>query len=94
MEGLYKRWKKAPVKVRKPSVFLLGFAVVGLGIIDLPLPGPGWVIIFIGFAILGSEFEFAARLRDRMVGFLKHLVELSRNVWQSCKRGFNNWMQS
>ena len=28
----------------------------------LPLPGPGWLIIFAGLAVLASEFEWAQRL--------------------------------
>ena len=30
----------------------------------MPLPGPGWLIVFAGIAILGSEFEPAQRLLD------------------------------
>jgi len=41
----------------------LGLAVIGVGIILLPLPGPGWVIIFGGMAIWSLEYEWAARLR-------------------------------
>ena len=29
-----------------------GFALIGVGIAALPLPGPGWVIIIIGLSIL------------------------------------------
>ncbi|WP_409473199.1 TIGR02611 family protein [Streptomyces sp. HC307] len=40
-------------------VFLVGLAVVVGGIILLPLPGPGWVIIFGGMAIWATEFVWA-----------------------------------
>ena len=94
MEGLYKRWKRAPERIRKITIFLIGFATVGIGIILLPLPGPGWAIIFIGFAILASEFEFAERVRDRLVHTLKELIALSKRAWHKLKRGFDKWMQS
>ncbi|WP_371501356.1 TIGR02611 family protein [Kitasatospora sp. NBC_00374] len=43
-------------------VFLVGLAVVGLGIVMLPLPGPGWVVIFLGMGIWATEFEWAQRV--------------------------------
>jgi uncharacterized protein (TIGR02611 family) len=41
------------------GVFLVGLAVVVTGVILLPLPGPGWVIIFGGMAIWATEFVWA-----------------------------------
>lgn len=47
--------------------YRIGVAVAGLavllgGVVLLPLPGPGWLIIFLGLGILASEFAWAARL--------------------------------
>ncbi|WDV50418.1 TIGR02611 family protein [Streptomyces coeruleorubidus] len=41
------------------GVFIIGLAVVVTGIIMLPLPGPGWVVIFGGMAIWATEFVWA-----------------------------------
>ncbi|MEU6178447.1 TIGR02611 family protein [Streptomyces coeruleorubidus] len=41
------------------GVFVIGLAVVVTGIIMLPLPGPGWVVIFGGMAIWATEFVWA-----------------------------------
>ena len=41
---------------------MLGVAIIVAGIILLPLPGPGWLIIFGGLGLLATEFEWAARL--------------------------------
>lgn len=41
------------------GVFVVGLAVVVTGIILLPLPGPGWVVIFGGMAIWATEFVWA-----------------------------------
>ncbi|MFD4503085.1 TIGR02611 family protein [Streptomyces sp. NPDC058457] len=41
------------------GVFAVGLAVVVVGIVLLPLPGPGWVIIFGGMAIWATEFVWA-----------------------------------
>lgn len=41
------------------GVFVIGLAVVVAGIVMLPLPGPGWVVIFGGMAIWATEFVWA-----------------------------------
>ncbi|MGG8407619.1 TIGR02611 family protein [Streptomyces sp. 12297] len=41
------------------GVFIVGLAVVGAGIVMLPLPGPGWLVIFAGMAIWATEFVWA-----------------------------------
>ncbi|WP_405946805.1 TIGR02611 family protein [Streptomyces prunicolor] len=41
------------------GVFVIGLAVVVAGIIMLPLPGPGWFVIFGGMAIWATEFIWA-----------------------------------
>ncbi len=41
------------------AVFLVGLAVVAAGVLMLALPGPGWVVIFGGMAIWGTEFAWA-----------------------------------
>jgi uncharacterized protein (TIGR02611 family) len=44
------------------AVTVVGVAVVVGGVILLPLPGPGWLIIFAGLGILATEYEWARRL--------------------------------
>jgi len=44
------------------AVGILGAAVVVLGVVLIPLPGPGWLIVFAGLAILATEFAWADRL--------------------------------
>lgn len=41
------------------AVFVVGLAVVVAGVIMLPLPGPGWLVIFGGMAIWATEFVWA-----------------------------------
>jgi uncharacterized protein (TIGR02611 family) len=40
-------------------VGIVGLAVLGVGILAIPYPGPGWAIVFIGLAILATEFTWA-----------------------------------
>ena len=48
----------------------VGAGVILLGIVLIPLPGPGWLIVLLGLAILAAEFVWAQRLltytRDRL----------------------------
>jgi uncharacterized protein (TIGR02611 family) len=46
----------------KLAVAAIGTLVIAIGVILLPLPGPGWVIVFAGLAILAVEFHWARRL--------------------------------
>jgi uncharacterized protein (TIGR02611 family) len=43
-------------------VAALGFAIIITGLALIPLPGPGWLIVFAGLALLATEFEWAERL--------------------------------
>ena len=42
----------------------LGLVLVVGGLVLVPLPGPGWLIVILGIAVWASEFEPAARLLD------------------------------
>lgn len=44
------------------GVGIVGFAVLVAGIVMIPYPGPGWVVVFAGLGILASEFVWAKRL--------------------------------
>jgi uncharacterized protein (TIGR02611 family) len=41
------------------GIFVAGLAVVTAGVVLLPLPGPGWLVIFGGMAIWATEFVWA-----------------------------------
>jgi uncharacterized protein (TIGR02611 family) len=41
------------------GVFVIGLAVVAAGVVMLPLPGPGWLVIFAGMALWATEFVWA-----------------------------------
>jgi uncharacterized protein (TIGR02611 family) len=44
------------------GVFVVGLAVVAGGVLLLPLPGPGWLVIFAGLGVWGTEFVWAQRV--------------------------------
>jgi uncharacterized protein (TIGR02611 family) len=44
------------------AVAAIGLAVLGVGVLAIPYPGPGWAIVFVGLGILATEFDWARRL--------------------------------
>ena len=51
---------------KKILIGIIGGIVVVIGLILVPYPGPGWLIVFAGFAILATEFAFAQRVLDSL----------------------------
>lgn len=47
-------------------IFLVGIAIVVLGLVLLPLPGPGTIVVALGLAILSLEFVWAQRTLDKL----------------------------
>lgn len=46
----------------KLVVAVVGTMVIAVGVVLLPLPGPGWLVILAGLALLALEFAWARRL--------------------------------
>lgn len=46
------------------AVGIIGSAIILLGLILVPAPGPGWLIVFAGLALLATEYPAARRLLD------------------------------
>jgi uncharacterized protein (TIGR02611 family) len=50
---------------------LVGWALVVVGIILIPLPGPGWLIVGIGLLVLGREVRWARAALVRLERFMR-----------------------
>lgn len=74
-------WRKTPHIVRKPAIFIVGWVVVLAGIAMLVLPGPGWAAIFVGFAILATEFASAQKVHKWLVARLTTIIDWLKQVW-------------
>jgi uncharacterized protein (TIGR02611 family) len=61
---------------KKILTAIIGGLVTIIGCILIPYPGPGWLVVFAGLAILATEFEFAAKA----LAWLKNRYELWQ-VW-------------
>lgn len=67
---------------KKVLIGILGGLVVLLGLILVPYPGPGWLIVFGGLAILATEFVFAAKVLTFAKGkYEAWMVWLKRQHW-------------
>ncbi len=47
-------------------VTLAGLIVIAIGAVLIPLPGPGWLIVFLGLGIWSTEYAWAQRLSLRV----------------------------
>lgn len=70
MNGWLRAWARRRDKLRERRVAdfvyrvvvgVVGLAVLLVGIVAIPYPGPGWAIVFVGLAILATEFYWAHR---------------------------------
>jgi len=69
-----------PIKMlKKGATAVVGGTMVGVGLVMIPLPTPmGCVVASSGMAILGSEFEGAKEMNDRMIEKSKDYLEKGR----------------
>ena len=61
---------------KRIAVSIAEFAVLLAGVALLVLPGPGWLLIFIGLGILATEYVWAQRLLNKA----KEKAEQAKNV--------------
>jgi uncharacterized protein (TIGR02611 family) len=52
-----------------------GFGMIALGVVLIPLPGPGWLVVALGLGMLALEFDRAERLLDRILEQLERVTE-------------------
>ncbi len=49
-------------QAKRTLIGIVGGIVLVAGIIIIPYPGPGWLVVFAGLGILSTEFEWAQRV--------------------------------
>lgn len=80
---MFKQTKK---QARRALIGIVGGLILAVGILAIPYPGPGWAIVFIGLAILSTEFEWA----KGVLVFAKEKYD----AWQAWIRRQNLWLQA
>lgn len=75
-----------PSWVRKALVFSVGIVIVVVGIILMPLPGPGTLIVLGGLAILATEFAWAHPLKDWLWKVFAWAIRTAKQLLQEIVR--------
>jgi uncharacterized protein (TIGR02611 family) len=65
--------------LKKACVFVIGMSIVIIGIVLLPLPGPGLLVIAGGLLILSREFDWAERHLMIIKNKLKKMMNPSKS---------------
>jgi tellurite resistance protein TerC len=77
MKPFYNLWSTENIKiVRRVIVSVVGATVLLIGVALLVLPGPAFIVIPVGLAILATEYAWARR-------WLKRAREMASNVISS-----------
>ncbi len=64
--------------LKRVLVGIVGGLITVLGVVALIAPGPGWLIIFAGLGILGSEFAWAARALKTAKGVANRAIDSTK----------------
>jgi uncharacterized protein (TIGR02611 family) len=68
--------------VYRVGVAVIGTLVLVAGIVMIPYPGPGWLVVFAGLAILATEFAWARRVLHYVRGHYDAWTAwLQRQTW-------------
>jgi uncharacterized protein (TIGR02611 family) len=80
----FRRQFEANQKARKsqwarPAIVALGVLVILLGLVALPAPGPGTLVIAAGAGLIAREFLWMARLLDSAEVLIRRVGERLRH---------------
>jgi len=70
---------KATKVLRKAIVAAIGLPLLIVGIILIPLPGPGLLTCLLAFLILSLEFDWAANHLERSKKELKNIYQKAKD---------------
>lgn len=68
-------------RARRMTVGIIGGVVLAVGVAGLVLPGPGLLLMFVGIALLATEFEWA----DRRVDYIRD------KAFEAAEYGVRTW---
>jgi uncharacterized protein (TIGR02611 family) len=82
----WRRWlagRRAVDHSYRVCVGIVGGAIVAMGLITIPLPGPGWLTVIAGLFVLATEFLWAERLLEFTKKHVKRWTDWmkTRPVW-------------
>ena len=65
--------------LRKIGIALVGFPILIVGLILIPLPGPGILVTLAGLFILAVEFEWAKKHQRRIKKHLNRVIRKTKS---------------
>ena len=71
---------------KRIGITVAGFAVLAAGLVMLVLPGPGILVVALGFAILGTEYAWAATALERTKKTAEQAGRLAKGAWRTTGR--------
>ena len=82
-ENRYKqRQKERCGLVAKVLYMIAGTALLLAGLVLMPAPGPGIVVVLLGATLLGQESLWAARTLDRIEVALRKALTAALRIWK------------
>jgi len=72
--------------VKRVARVVAGFALLLAGVAMLALPGPGWVTIAVGLALLSREFPWAEKSLNRLKDFGARALAFARQTLNRARR--------
>ena len=71
--------------LQRSKAYRIGFTVLAFviflgGLALVPLPGPGWAVVFVGLGMLALEFEWAEKLMVRILNWLHRTRERAKDA--------------
>lgn len=78
--------KKSLKAAKKVGVSLIGIPILILGIILIPLPGPGLLVSLLGLIILSTEFDWAHRYQMKARSELKKIYDKAKERTDAAKK--------
>jgi hypothetical protein len=68
---------------KRIAVTVVGFAVLAAGLAMFVLPGPGILVVALGFAILGTEYAWAAMALEKTKGAAERAGRIAKGAAQT-----------
>ena len=81
MEKLKQILSNLPHPVRWAVVMVLGFVLLGMGLVMMVTPGPGLLFIFFGLSILALEIKWARELNQQGMQGLERIVVKLKSIF-------------
>ena len=71
--------------IQRSMPYRVGFMIVAFGVLLggialIPLPGPGWAIVFVGLGMLALEFKWAENLMEKILDRLEGAKDAAENA--------------